>query len=249
MSIALVIIKKDIGGHTWSNTHGVWIGATTGIPTDADLTSIGAGGTFTAAQTSGAGATNFLQRLIHFERMLHGPAVHFNSVYVTDGKNGKEAGSPKVYYTAPLDLVGANTQMGPLTQTGMEPGGVVWLVRRMIVGFSHKPGRLFLRGCLGEAQVQLAGTKMIDWESTGVRDQWTTQLNSAVTTSTLNTHFSGGTNAGQAILGVPHYLLATETTDPLAVGDLGAVMPISGFANAGVALRQVQRGRRKKKAA
>lgn len=247
MSIALVIIKKDVGGHTWSNTHAVQIGAgTTGIPTDADLASIGAGGAFTAALTASGGGTNFLQRLISFERLNHGPAVHFNTVYLTDGKNGKEAGSPKVYYTAALDLVGLSGQFdaGVLHYI---PGGITWMLRRNVVGFSHKPGRLYFRGALAEADIQMNGQNMVDWETTTVRDSFTGQITSSLSGSGLGTHLYGGTNAAAALYGVAAYARAIDVTDPLAVGDLFAVLPCSGFTNGGPVLRQVRRGKKKKK--
>lgn len=252
MSVALVIIKKDLGGHTWSNTHAVLMGgAGLGVPTDADLASIGAGGTFTATQTSGANSANFLQRLINFERLLHGSLVHFNEIYLTDGRSRKDvAGNlgPTVFYTAALDLTGTQSAMGPSAQPAYMAGAITWLVRRTAAGFSHKPGRMYIRGALSEAQVQFSGPRAVDWESTGARDQWSTLLANAPGTSKLSNHLQGGPDASIAVYCIPHYATANDQAAMTNTrkGDLINVFPVTGFSNGGVVNRQVQRGKKKK---
>jgi hypothetical protein len=248
MPIAIVITKKSLGGHTWSNTHAVIIGGTQpGPPAGADLQAIGADQPFTSANTGSTPAAFFLHRLLAFERFLHGPDVTFTQLYITDGLRNILNAANTVYASIALPgLVGTNprTTSGGANTT-LEVGGVTLMLHRNPVGFSVKPGRMYLRGALDEASAGVGGPKMIQWQTGGTAQaDWTGYVTTALGYGLIQ-HLHGGTAAATAEYGIPHYQPQRLATASIPKGSLTFVYGCSGISIVGPVLRQVARGRKR----
>lgn len=247
MPIAEVIVHKTMGGHKWSNTHAIRWGAMSdnNAPADADLTTAGAASTFTDANTSSA-PTNILQAIVAFERALHQAAVTFSDILVTDGKSNSGTTPSTVYASVSLPaLVGRG---GSSPAANVVAGGITMLVHRNIVGFGHKPGRLFLRGCMVDGQVMVGGTRMVQFEATAQADL-TTLL--ATAQGSLTPYLTGGANHATVSYVLPIYVTPKQKLANPAlpkVGTLVNALDVSSFSLVAPVLHQVQRGRKKKAA-
>lgn len=250
MSIALVITHKTMGGHRWSNTHCVQIGAEDSqAPTATDLQTIGAAGTFTDAQTNGS-PTNILQAILAFERTLTPTVATFTDILVTDGKRNTGANPSTMYATASINLPGLVTaqQTWGAGVDILEPGAVTCLVHRNVAGFSHKPGRLFLRGVLAESDVTVGGPRMVQWSGGAPSAGWVSAFNAAA--AKLAPYFLGGANATTMSYVLPVYVTPKQkflNPNLPPVGSLVLAIGCSGLSLVGPVVRQVQRGRKRHK--
>lgn len=248
MSIALVIVHKTLGGHKWSNTHAFRIGIdAAGAPSDADLSAAGAGTTLTDVNTS-TSPTNIIQAIVAFERFMHQPDVLFTDVLVTDGKRNTGT-TPSTQYAA-LSGPNVNGALSAGTAAGatLEPGAISLLVHRNVVGFGHKPGRMFLRGALLESDVAVGGPRMIQWTSATPTGNWTAYLATAQAKLAPYLFGGSGTDAQGKYL-LPIFMTPKQhlTNPTIPVGQLINGRDVSGFTIVGPAVRQTQRGKKKKK--
>lgn len=247
MSIAEVIVHKSLGGHKWSNTHAIQIGADSGAaPTSADLITAGAGTAFTTANTSGT-PPDILHAIVAAERALMYPDVTITDILVTDGKRNTGPSPSTIYASISMNL--ACVMTGTVAGNALVPGAVDALIHRNVVGFGHKPGRLFLRGSILNTQVVSTGPRMIAW----LNNTAPTALTSAmpVASGFLAPYFYGGASASTAMYVLPLYLTPKQfaaAPGTVKVGTLYGVVPISSWALVGPVVRQVPRGRKKKAA-
>lgn len=248
MSVALVITHKQMGAHKWSNTHAIQIGVETSqAPSNADLTAAGAASTLDAT-TTGSSPSNILQAIVAFERVLHSSSVQFTDVLVTDGKSNTGANASTVY--ASISMSGVTGSRAAPTTVDITPGNVTLLVHRNVIGFGHKPGRMFLRGVLGDGEVEVGGARMLQFSGNTLLN-----MNTLLTTAVgrLTGYLYSGTGATPAtFLCLPLYVTPKQLLANPAlpkVGTLNGVVPLSGYGIVGPVGRQVQRGRKKKKAA
>lgn len=243
MSIAVVIVHKTLGGHKWSNTHGIRIGtgSTPGL-SNADLVTAGASTTLDAT-TTGASPVNIIQAIVAFERLIHNPDVLFTDVLITDGQPNVPGGTTNQY--ASMTMSNLPGLAGTAGGTALEPGGIAWLIHRNVVGFGHKPGRMFVRGALVETSVSVGGPRMIQFEGTSAAS-WTTQL--ATAQAKLTAYLYGGGSNATAGYGLPIYMTPKgHITQPtVKVGTLVNMLDVSGFSSVAPVLRQVQRGKKRK---
>lgn len=247
MSVALITVHKTLGGHRWSNTHAVQIGvSSTGIPTDAELVTLGAASAMTDGNTS-SNPGNFLQYIVAFERFMVRPDVTVTDVYVTDGKQKKLDPTAGVYANVPVGLAGRFNASGTLAGATLEPGAITLELHRSGPGFSMKPGRMFLRGALTEDAIEVGGARMIQWTS-GAAAAYQTNLANAVG-PWLTQFFVGGAQQNTVLYGIPHYANAADVSAGQAhhVGELMFVRGINNITVVGPVVRQTQRGRKKKK--
>lgn len=246
MAIALVVVHKTFGGHKWSNTHCVRIGAAdNSTPTGADLTASGITGTWTTTNTSGT-PPDILHAIIGMERLLHTPDVQITDVLVTDGKRNTGPNASTIYATASMSLAGtlAGAALG---LDLLEPGGITALYHRNVAGFGHKPGRLFIRGGLAESWVSVGGPRMVQWTGNAPNAALTTALASANTMMAPYYSPTAGSTSGAYMLPVyvtPKQKAANAALPP--VGTLVDAIPITSLSLVGPVLRQVQRGRKRK---
>lgn len=244
MPIALLTIEKTMAGQTWENTHVLGLGADfTGTPGDADLTTWGANSAIDSAHTSGNGGTNIIQRIINFERLLHTPFVTITRVYLTDGKRNRLGGTE--YWTTTTSLAGLLA--GPAAITSLAPGNVTCVVNRNPTGFSHRPGRMFIRGMLSDSDVQFAGRSFADFTDANTRTAVATNIAAAVSGSGLATHFSGGTNVANGIYCIGKYHHEKNPPPPPNLeGQLEGAAPVGTVGLGLVSNRQATRGRRRR---
>lgn len=253
MPIAQVVIHKQQGGHKWSNTHGVIInGAASGVPAEADMNIIGADTPFTDANTGASPAARFLHALVAFERQMHYADVQFTDIYVTDGRKNV-AGQPTIYFTS--SLVGAGLSnfagvggAGVAVGANLLTGTVCWLLHRNVVGMGHKPGRLYLRGCLPEGAVISNGPRMLSWGG-GVLDNSVPNTYVGTAQGKITPYLAANAQAATATYAVPLYVTPKHPVTGFVNGELYSAIPVSGLSSVGPVAHQVPRGRRKKKAA
>lgn len=245
MPAALVIIQKSYQGDDWENTHCVGIGPDyTGEPSDVFLSTIGCGSTLDATTTGGTAPTNFLQRLLRFERGMHKTAVTITKVYVTDGKRNRLGNTE--YFTQILSLACLDT--APTPPDEIAPGSITVMVNRNPAGYSHRPGRMFFRGMLRESDITFGGPKLVTWQNSTQQAAFSTTLAAVVGSggSNLASHFNGGTNVAGGVYCIPHYKRTVPTpAKPNDEGSLIDAYPVASLSNGGVAARQAKRGRRR----
>lgn len=249
MSVALCVIHKKYGGHTWSNTHAVQIGATaSGMPTPVDLSNIGAGQAITDANTT-TNPPNFLAALLAFERLLHYGDVQFTDLYITDGRRPQATGETNIYFTQTLGFAGLSSEGGvPAPHTvaaALMAGSITWLIHRNIVGMGHKPGRMFVRGAISENAVSMNGPTLVAWDPAANGPAYQTYLQGTAMPM-LAPYLFGGAQAATAQYSVPIYAPKKNTPVGWKAGELMSTIPVISFDSVGPVSRQVKRGKRRK---
>jgi len=250
MANLLVIVEKEFSGERWSNTHCLRTSLLNEQASDEDMIAIGAGSPLTAATTDAAPATvhNPLQAILSFERQMHRGSVQFVNVYVTDGKRNFDAnGNPvpgNVFWTSGLAFSG----LQPSPADGvMAPGAVTLMVSRNARGFSSRKGRLFIRGLVTETEIRMAGPKLLDFQDAASRASYENILAAAVTNSDLAGLLDVGGTPDFPDYAIPEYERADPTAiPPVKGGQLIDSHGCAGLTVAGLAIRQVKRGRKEK---
>ena len=249
MGIGLVIIEKEYNGESWSNTH-AFSTAGGSLLIDSDMVAIGidqvqAG---TPAALGGAGfdpaTALFVSSLLSFERALTFTPINFTRVYVTDGKINNIL-DPNAFAVATLGVQGLRT-LGGETEVDIIPGNVTLQINRVPAGFSHRQGRMFLRGALEDGSVRFAGKGGVAFTGVPIADGYRSLLAATVAASGISRFYGAG--AAGLVYGIPQYV-TTALIGVQRKGQLNHVVPIGSLVLAGPVGRQMKRGKKKKKVA
>lgn len=243
MSIALVTITKALAGQVWENTHVIGLGGDlTSTPSDADLTTWGAASSITSGTTSGGAGVNLIQRIVNFERLLHTTYVTVTGVYLTDGKRNRLGNTE--YWTTLTSL--PCLLAGPAAQSSLAPGSISCVVNRNPAGFSHRPGRLFVRGMLADSDVVFSTNRLVDFTDATTRSAVAANVAAAVSGSGITTHLSGGSNIANGSYCIGHYHhTKVPPPPPNLEGQLESASVVASIGLGLVTTRQGTRGRRR----
>lgn len=250
MGMGEIIIQKRKGsGKPWVNTYCFRTSDSAGL-TDADLAAIGADVALTdaATDTTDAGydsaTVKLIQALVAFERQFHYNTLSITGVYVSDGFKNSEVTDigplASVFASLPANLACEHIPDGG--ESAVAPGNVALLVKRVPSGFSTRPGSLWYRGVLADANVKLDGDRLIAWQSGTDQANIETFMQGLLTSAGVNRFFSTGSDTIQ--LGIPQRVKGV-VVPPVDEGDLIAVRPISGFQVDKPASRQTVKGKKR----
>lgn len=251
MAIALLTVKKEYQGKTYSNTYGVgWTVGGNGMPTDTQISAFAGPSaaqmntTTTNPALPGYKGTNYmLAAVLGFERSLMSTIVRFTNVYLSDGKRQPDPDDPNAFLSWDLDFQGLRDLSGNI----LMPGPICLQVNRIPVGFSKRQGRLDYRGVLVDNDVRFGGAKLIDWTDSAARDALTDLVQDAYTNSALVSYTQTAGFAPAVYWGVPHYFRDPLDPNDPQNGTLVGLTAIADIAVKGPVNRQVKRGRKKKK--
>lgn len=245
MGIALVTITSTGYGESWQNTWGVRAGNDSASPiTDSELLELIEDSELTNATTSPAtdnpayeGATSVLAAIIGFHRHISYSTITIANIYVSDGRKNAD---DSVFFTQPLGFPGQQLVDAGDSGGVTVPLSIAWHIARKPGGFSQKPGRLYMRGCLTDASVRPGTRTGVQWQSNASATAYANLLALAVTESAIGNWFNASVEPDSNSIGIPHYGTAS-----LNEGQLLELRPISGLSSVGPTSRQLTRGRRR----
>lgn len=249
---ALMVVDKSVAGEVWSNTYGLALGAPPYNlePDPAAFIAWGAAGDLSAAGTAdvAGGYATIIQSILNFERRIHDDEVHFERLYITDGKKNF-VGSPPVevpnaFFTATLNF---NATHDAGVTGSIATGLVSLLAAKNPSGFSKRRGRCFYRVCLSASVIRTEATGLIDWHDDASRAAVVAQFTASVTGSGLDTHFAGAANVAGGLFVIPHFsrYVPAVGTNPATGGEWLDGTPIASFVALKPVGRQVRRGRKR----
>lgn len=247
-----MVVDKSIAGEVWSNTYGLALGAPPYNlePATSDFIAWGAAAALDDAGTGNPGApyATIIQAILNFERRIHDDSVHFERLYITDGKKNfvgdPPAQVPNAFFTATLNF----NATGLIAAAGDVITGLVSLLAaKNPSGFSQRRGRCFYRMCLPESSVRAEASGLIDWQSDAAAAASQAGFQNNLNASGLPTHFAGAANVAGGLFVIPHFSRYSPA--------VGALPPSGGEWIGGTAIasyvalkpvgRQVKRGRKR----
>lgn len=244
MSIVNIHTNKIVAGEQYSNVWTAIIdGVGSGFPSDPEVAQV-VGPPVTDASTDPLdalfqGLLHLLHAIIAFERLLASTEVIFSSVYVTDGK--KQTGeSANTFYTQTLVDV-----FGTLSGSGgdlMAPGNCTLMLGRNPLGFGARAGRIFLRGSLKSAEIDIQGFRLLGFRDNTQRDAVVARVSAALDDSGLSLYLGSAPGPDGVNLGIAHYYNGPDVDQ---VGNLVSAQFMSSIAVVRPTARQVQKGRKR----
>lgn len=248
MGVGIITIHKEGSGQEWDNTYGFSAGSGSGPLDQADLealiaTNPAAG--FTSGNTepadgSFAGASSIIAAILGFERMLHYHTVTLTHINVSDNTTPGAPTGP--FWSQAINLACIRDAAAFVAEDAIAPLSLAFLVNRNTNLLSVKPGRLYYRACLLDADVK-PGTRVgVTWATPTAAANAQTYVQTQFANAHLDDYVSSSGGPLPAIfLAIPHY----STVE----GEEGVIVSgaaVSGFSANKPVSRQLTRGRRRR---
>lgn len=247
MGVAILTITKLAEGQEWANTWGIASGPATGPATTADIEAIIStnppagltGVTTNPGDPSYAGATSIIAAILGFERLLHFPNVQFIRLNLSDSTTAGEPTGP--FWSQAINFPGVNGIASPIPVGDVAPLSIALLVNRNTNLIGVRPGRLYYRAVLGDANVKPGSRVGVTWATPTVQTDISNNIVAASEDSSLTAYMSSPSAP------LPEAFLCIPSTERNPAGEaiiVSAAAISSVSANKPVS-RQLTRGRRR----
>ena len=247
MGTAILVVTKEMDGQEWGNTYGISVGSDDGPASSADIEAIVStnpadgliGTTTNPSDPAFAGADSIIAAILGFERMLHFPEVNFTRLNLSDATTPGTPTGP--FWSQAISFTGVNGIGSPIADEAIAPLSICLLVNRNSNLIGVRPGRLYLRAVLGDANVRPGSRVGVTWASSVVQTDISANVMTAVGDSSLDAYMSNPSGPLPGIfLAIPSFDVVDGEeviVTSAAISSLTANKPVS---------RQLTRGRRRR---
>lgn len=245
MPWGLVVIKMELNGATFSNTHAVSTGPEQRAVTAGEVATL-----IEAPFIDNTGnivpptdAVGIIWSILEFQRQMMPDIVRFTRLLITDRRNYQEGpDNVKAFKSYPLNFVGARTDV---TANTVESGAAILSIVRRGSGVGAEDGELEFRNVLNKEDTRNIGRNMLDWSSDQARTKYGGLLTDALADSGLSAYFHDGVGDTAPLYAIPRYA-SEERGDPFPGSIIGGGW-VEGLVINGPRNRQVRGGKKKKK--
>lgn len=246
MTTGILTVTKVVDGQEWANTYGISFGSTPGPLAQEDLAAIIATNPsegFDASNTNASagsyvGGSSIIGAILGFERAMHYSAVGFVRLNLNDGSTpGTPTGE---FWSSSISFTGIKDVGAGVPIANIAPLNVALLMNRSGAGLSVKPGRLYYRGVLTEAQIRPGSRVGVTWQDPAAQAQLNSDAENALTVTLLPQWYDADSLTGVHLTIVQQSReLGSEGViiDGRPVGSITVNKPVS---------RQLTRGRRRR---